>query len=639
MKPSFVCKCLLAFWCAVVPTGFLAAYPDETETYEPGALYIKFQDGSIHYPKSPQRTFSTRILFNQKGFADRYAIKEQAYSMHIDNSPELNNVFRIEFDSTHRIDALIEELRRDRRIIFIERVPRHRIQSVETESKNFPGANDFFSGNMDGIETTWFWEMIGMEEMANYSGKTELKVAVVDNAVWGEHEDLQIAPKWLYDTFIGIPGTAKPPRTVLPSSEDAYGWSHGTHCAGLIGAITGNGKGVASLASGVTVLGVKCSENTSRDIERAYQGVLWAMDQDAKVISMSLGSSVYSAVEESVIQEAIRKGIVVIAAAGNEGKDNKNYPGAYPGVICVASIDSDGMLSEFSNFGTWVDIAAPGGFFKDRTGQITASNIFSTTYCLNRTHADKENFRDKHYDGMQGTSMATPIAASLVSLLLSYYPDLNAYQVKDILQNSSKALKTTAGRTIVSGYISAPDAFGYMEKNDRRRVRNLTAYLNGQGEIEVRWEQPEDMAGFEAYRIYKNDSIWNTETTEFFNNPLNDTTFLIGVKPLYQDGEGLLAYTTIAREDPNVATENQQTIPAYGFHVRNRRLYLDLTAGETERPILIRLYDYLGRPAPGAAGILQPYATDGLNLSGLNKGLYIVSVRDGDATRAFKIVL
>lgn len=174
---------------------------------------------------------------------------------------------------------------------------------------------------------------------------------------------------------------------------------------------------------------------------RPFESILWALDKGARVLSLSWGSYMPSEVEREIIENAVKDGVVVVAAAGNENQDLPLYPATYEGVISVGSVDSDFQRSDFSNYGDWVKIYAPGGYLKNEEGEITNTSdmILSTTYCISQQyHLDGLTEVDGlFYDGKVGTSMATPLLASVVSLMLSVDPSLTPAEVTEILQSTA----------------------------------------------------------------------------------------------------------------------------------------------------------------------------------------------------------
>jgi serine protease len=134
---------------------------------------------------------------------------------------------------------------------------------------------------------------------------------------------------------------------------------HGTHVAGTIAQTTNNGIGVAGLAHCAKLMPVKVLSargwGTMADVA---EGIRWAADHGAQVINLSLGSPSKSAVVENAVKHSIKKGVIVVAAAGNSGR-SVGYPAAYPGVIAVSATDKNDAIAWFSSRGPEVTIGAP----------------------------------------------------------------------------------------------------------------------------------------------------------------------------------------------------------------------------------------------------------------------------------------
>ncbi|NQS97061.1 MAG: S8 family serine peptidase [candidate division Zixibacteria bacterium] len=183
------------------------------------------------------------------------------------------------------------------------------------------------------------------------------------------------------------------PEDVIPSSQ---GGGHGTHCAGIASAETNNGVGVASLGFNCSIIPVRTGAGML--IYYGYEGIAYSISVDADVISLSWGGGGYSQAEQDLFDQAHALGIAVFAAAGNDNTSQIMYPAGYNHLFAVASTNSNDVKSGFSNFGTWIDISAPG------------SNIYST-------------YLGGSYTGMSGTSMACPFTAGLAGLVKSAFPD------------------------------------------------------------------------------------------------------------------------------------------------------------------------------------------------------------------------
>jgi thermitase len=211
-------------------------------------------------------------------------------------------------------------------------------------------------------------------------GTPDTKIAIVDSGVYAGHPDLQSKIAEQYD-FVNDD----------PVANDDYG--HGTHVTGIAAAITDNGQGVAGGCPdcGLLIAKVLGSDGTGTLLDVA-KGVIWSADKGAKVINMSLESPHPGTALGNAIDYAAGKGVVLTAAAGNDRSSQPFYPAAYPNVIAVAATDSSDRGAGFSNYGRWVDVAAPG------------VKIISTT-------------NNGGYGTMTGTSMASAEVAALAGLL------------------------------------------------------------------------------------------------------------------------------------------------------------------------------------------------------------------------------
>lgn len=235
---------------------------------------------------------------------------------------------------------------------------------------------------------------------AGYQG-LGIKVAVLDTGILTSHQDLQVA-----GGYNAIGGTGY--------SDDN---GHGTHVAGTIAALN-NTIGVIGAAPKAQLYAVKVLDRSgSGSYSSIIAGIEWAITNKMNVINMSLGGSQGSTALEQACNAAYNAGILVVAAAGNEGTaagttECIGYPARYASVIAVGSITSSNVRSSFSSTGSTLEIMAPG------------SDIYSTTY-------------NGSYGTMSGTSMACPHVAGVAALVWSAKPTLTNVQLRD-------ALKTTA---------------------------------------------------------------------------------------------------------------------------------------------------------------------------------------------------
>lgn len=269
--------------------------------------------------------------------------------------------------------------------------------------------NEINNGNGNGIrpndplysEYQWNLPSIETEKGWNSSkGSKDVIIAVVDTGVESGHPDLQ--GKLL-----------KGANFVDPEAEPEDDVGHGTHVAGIIGASVNNGEGVAGLSWYNKILPVKVLDSTGAGSTYSVaQGIIWATDHGAKVINLSLGNYAEADFLHDAIKYAYDRDVVLIAASGNDNTDRPGYPAAYPEVFAVAATDANHNKASFSNYGGYIDVAAPG------------DSIAST-------------YPGGQYAALSGTSMASPHVAALAGLIRSINPNLNNEQVMDIMRKSA----------------------------------------------------------------------------------------------------------------------------------------------------------------------------------------------------------
>lgn len=437
--------------------------------YIDGQLYFNFHDNyTINFKINDDNTVDYDQLPELHDLFDKYDVTLITRPLLIFDDPKLARIFRLNFSAVNNIDFFIKELMQYPDIENAEKIPLY-----ETSiTFNDPFYMDTIH-NETPLNFKWHLEMINAPQAWDIqTGSPAVKVAIVDNAVWGAHPDLNILTENQCDVGSGFidEGDATPPATSPQSYNcesisqcDNYYWSHGTHCAGLVGAINDNGIGISSIGGGVTLMGIRASdEGYARYILYGMDGVAWAVNNGAKVVSMSYSSSTYSSYNDYFFQTGAENGVVFVAAAGNDGNGDNliSYPAGYSSVIGVASVDADGKLSNFSQWGNGrADIAAPGGLSL-LNGTTTYPNLLSTTYCVNQLYRlwGFNAFDETYYDGMKGTSMACPMTAGLVGLMASAYPEITYEQALYCLQSTATPLANGSNQIDGNGYINAFEA-------------------------------------------------------------------------------------------------------------------------------------------------------------------------------------
>jgi thermitase len=252
------------------------------------------------------------------------------------------------------------------------------------------------------LEQQWGLRNIQAEQAWDITTGGEIVVAVLDTGVDGGHPDLQGKVLPGYNVFNG-------------GSNAGDDNGHGTAVAGLIAASTDNGRGIAGLCWGCRILPVKVlNARGGGDDAGVAAGIRWAADNGARVINLSLGGSEESQVLREAVEYAAGKGIVVVAASGNEREEGNptSYPAAYPSVVAVGATGNSDTVTGFSNTGDYVDIAAPGvGLWTTLPGG--------------------------QYGPPNGTSFSSPYVAAAAALVLSQRPDLGWFDVACVLESSA----------------------------------------------------------------------------------------------------------------------------------------------------------------------------------------------------------
>jgi thermitase len=235
--------------------------------------------------------------------------------------------------------------------------------------------NDPLFGEQWGLPKIW-----AQQAWAITTGSTNVVVAIVDTGIELNHPDL--AGKLVRGANFVTPGL--PPM-------DRHG--HGTHVAGTAAAITNNGIGVAGVSWGARLMPVKVLDDEGRGfLSDVANGIIWAADNDADVINLSLGTAVHSQMLENAVNYAWNEGSVLVCSAGNTGLSTPRFPASYTNCIATAATDPRDNKAFFSTWGLWVDVAAPG------------VDILST-------------WVDGEYRRAMGTSMAAPHVAGQAALL------------------------------------------------------------------------------------------------------------------------------------------------------------------------------------------------------------------------------
>lgn len=411
--------------------------------YYKNVVVIKFSDNSellknwnLNH-RSGTITELSDILGNHTSkpfisYAVLQAIKNKEINSNFIYSTDKNQLANIAVvDYSSQIDPLVlsKKLSGYPGIEYAEPMPIHKLTFMPNDLK----VNGQYY--LDSVSAFYAWDVLDSNNIIN--------VGIVDTGIDYLHPDLYAN---IYEnpgeTGLDSLGRDKKSNGVDDDHngfiDDWHGWNfrssdsigqnndpkpgniHGTHVGGIVGAMINNEIGIAGTALYVKLIPVKTSSDNplSGTVEAGYEGMLYAASLGAKVINCSWGSTTKAESEQEVIDKVIAMGSLVVGAAGNDGQYVTFYPAGYKGCLSVAAINSANMKAGFSNYAPRVDVSAPG------------EDILSTV-------------PDSSYQFLNGTSMASPVAAAVVAMTCNKFPGYNPFQIKEQVKTNCKNIDST----------------------------------------------------------------------------------------------------------------------------------------------------------------------------------------------------
>jgi serine protease len=275
---------------------------------------------------------------------------------------------------------------------------------------------------------------INTESAWNISNGSGVTIAVIDTGVAYENYSDGTGRYYQAPDFSGtrfVAGYDFVNNDSHPNDDNG----HGTHVAGTVAESTGNNEGVAGVAHGAQIMPVKALDSRGRgSYSDIADAIRFAADHGADVINLSLGGSSNSRTLEDAVSYAYGKGVVIVAAAGNNGRSSVSYPARYDDyVIAVGATRYDERRASYSNYGSSLDIMAPGGDTRvDQNGDGYGDGILQQTFS-----GTTGNFGYYFY---QGTSMAAPHVAGVAALVISNGNATTPSSVRAALESTAKDL-------------------------------------------------------------------------------------------------------------------------------------------------------------------------------------------------------
>ena len=412
-----ICAVIL-FLCFVgtasAKTWYVDALPIDTtinsegHEFVPGELIVKFKP-SISVKPSVSTTGIATIgyrsidtLNEEHDVTSLEKVFKPAKKPVAKETPDFTNIYILKLPIDANIPSIAEAYKKNPNVEYAE--PNY-IAHICVKPNDLYYSQQWAHQNMQS-EQAWDMER----------GNPNITIAIVDTGVDWNHPDLaaniwnntdEIPGNGIDDDGNGYVDDVRGWDFVNSDSDPMDDNGHGTHCSGIAAAETDNGVGVAGVCWNCAIMPLKGLNvyGSGKSSDLAI-GIQYVADNGADIISMSWGSYSSSNLIKDVIGYAYVQGVVLVGAAGNDNTISKFYPAGYDNVIAVSATDSNDDKASFSNYGSWIDVAAPG------------VSIYSTmpTY---QVYLNTEYGIPQNYAYLGGTSMSCPFVAGLAGLILS----------------------------------------------------------------------------------------------------------------------------------------------------------------------------------------------------------------------------
>ena len=505
---------------------------DDVDSFSATSIGLKsFDDISVRYNAG-----NMRRVFPHGG---KYEAKQRKYGLHLwyeiiipdDADPQ-------KVAASYGIDEHVQIAE-----------PRYKIRRMD-----MPESNAFNIPNDPEFPRQWNFKNTGQTggtpgadvslleglEMAKTIGikNHSIVIAVIDDGVFHVHEDLQ-ANMWVnHAEFNGIEDVDDDNNGYI---DDIYGYNfvdnvgrinpepHATHVAGIIAASTNNNLGIAGIVGdsddfNIKIMSIQILQG-NRYVRNVGPAFVYAANNGAVIAQNSWGYENAGYYQESdvaainyFINEAGRDengnprqgtpmvGGLVIFAAGNDGTDEKWYPAYFDDVLAVAATNHYGKLAWYSNFGSWINISAPGGDTRE-SGTNRTGGIYSTSF---------RRANQSFYEYMQGTSMACPHVSGIAALILSVYgsEDYTPDMLRSRLFCTAKPLNQfdpVYASRMGAGLVNAFAAIANMTGSTATKITNMTAETVNAVSAKLTWTFPDDALEYGFYHVAVSENEIITE--------------------------------------------------------------------------------------------------------------------------------
>ena len=434
---------LIALLFALFSISHLIA---QTSDYLPGALYIQYEK---HHPHALGKLAdpSLQVVSQTPILPARF---RKRLAKRTGESAPITRIYRVALaDRTGDMEQAARKLADQPGVAWAEPVWDHHLFLRPNDPLFGDGSQQY----LDLINAPAAWDVS--------TGSDTVVVAIIDTGILLDHPDL-VNKIWFNpgETGIDDDGNDKARNGIDDDGnglvDDYTGWdffdddndpnpgptsNHGTHVTGIAAAESNNSTGVASLGYNTSFYPIKVSPDDGSSLRFGYEAMLYAAALGVDVINASWGSPRFSRTGREVVRTVTESGTLIVAAAGNDNDDQIIYPAGYPEVISVAAGNLSSEKADFSSFGSFVDVSAPG------------DEIFSTLAT------------DPSYGLSSGTSMASPLVAAQAALIRAANPAFDIDQIRAQIVATTTPMNISSGAAYTefelgSGLIDASSAVG-----------------------------------------------------------------------------------------------------------------------------------------------------------------------------------
>lgn len=448
-------------------------------TFITSVVFISF---FLYLPSYSSASFKQETLKNEensKALKDQQIIiQAEDSSFKIEDKKIYNDIEKIEklqeinmetvqVKESKDVNQMIKALQQDDEVKIVEANKVRTLNSVVSNDPYFKYQSSLLLSNIPEV-----WSFLD-------GTKEQITVGVIDSGIMKEHEDLQ--------------GQFVEGYNFLEGSDNVYDLNgHGTAVSGIITAKSNNGVGIAGISGNqdVKIMPLQVAyEDGSIYTTDIVAAINYAIQHHVDILNLSFSGPSYSVAENAAIQKAIQSGIILVAAAGNSGSFKNEYPSSYPGVISVGAVNGSKVRSSFSNYGSTLDLVAPG------------EDILTT---------DSKGW----YSKWSGTSFSSPHVAAIISLMKAAKPELKLADINTLIRQTSLDLGAV-GRDNYYGYglIQANKAIAAsidVTAPTWPQEAMITLSEIGENSLTIQWPSADDNLGINSFQIYQDDKLIKT---------------------------------------------------------------------------------------------------------------------------------